>query len=131
MRILIADDNPVVRSGIAAMLKHENGWEICAEASNGADIVAQAAELRPDVVLLDVRMPGTSGLEAACLLRAQDPATKIILMSQHDPHQLVSRAVQVGADACLDKARIGTELVPTIKALTGLLFAAGSFERAS
>ncbi len=121
MRILIADDNQVVRRGIADLLAHEKGWEICGEASNGAETSDKAGELRPDLVLLDVRMPGTSGLEAARLLRAQNPAVKIIIMSQHDPQQLVSRAVQAGADACVDKATIGTELVPLIKALVGSL----------
>jgi two-component system response regulator DevR len=117
MRILIADDNQLVRRGISGLLSNEKNWELCGEASNSAEIFQNVAKLRPDVVLLDVRMPGTSGLEVARLLRAESPEIKIIIMSQHDPNQLVPHAIQAGADACVDKARIGTDLVPTIKSI--------------
>jgi DNA-binding NarL/FixJ family response regulator len=118
MRILIADDNPAVRHGIADLLEQEE-WHICGEASNGAETFQKAGELHPDVVVVDVMMPGTGGLEAARLLRAQNPAIKIVIISEHDPNLLVSRAIQAGADACVDKAWISRDLVPTIKGVTG------------
>ena len=115
MRILIADDNQAVRRGIIALLSGEPSWEICGEAAHGDEIVRKATELRPDVVLLDVSMPGTNGLDAARLLRRSFPNIRIVIMSQHDLRQLRPRAQEVGADACVDKAQIATELARAIR----------------
>jgi len=117
MRILVADDNLQVRRGVAAILTGEN-WEICGEVSDGREVIDKARTLAPDLILLDVRMPGLNGLEIAEQLRKEMPAAKILIMSQYDPSHLRPRALAAGADACIDKAQLGSELVATIMSLS-------------
>lgn len=118
MRILIADDNALVRTSMAEFLC-ENGWEVCGEASNGTEAIEQARTLRPDVMLLDISMPGTNGLEVAASLRRELPALKIVIVSHNDFDQLLPDAPQELADAFVDKARLGTDLLPVISKLFG------------
>ena len=117
MRILIADDNEQVRHGIAWLLSSEKEWQVCGEACSISETLDKTAELRPDLVLLDIRMPDGSGLDTARRLRLMMPELKIVIMSQHDPNRLASHAIHAGADACVDKARMGADLIPTISAV--------------
>jgi DNA-binding NarL/FixJ family response regulator len=114
MRILLADDNEFVRRGVKSILAPMTHWEICGEAKSGEEAVQIAAEVLPDLVLLDVSMPGLNGLDAARLLREKVPSAKIVIMSQHDPAILLSRALEAGAHDCVDKSRLSTKLLPTI-----------------
>ena len=123
MRILIADDNEWVRRGVMNILAPESQWEVCGEAKDGAETIQRAAELAPDLILLDVSMPGLNGLDVARLLREKVPAAKILIMSQHDPVILLPRAIEAGAHACVDKSHLSTELLPTI---TNMMNALGS-----
>lgn len=118
MRILIADDNALVRRGVIRILSDEPGWEICGEASSGTEVLEKARELQPDVALLDIRMPGLNGFEAARLLRKEFPALKILIISQFNPSELLPRATEAGADGCVDKACIATDLTQEIKKIT-------------
>ena len=120
MRILIADDSAVVRNGVKKILLRQANWEICGEAASGLEALARARELKPDVAVLDIRMPGADGLETARVLRRELPEIKILIMSQFDPEYLLPRALQAGANACIDKTRLGTDLLSTIKSLEGL-----------
>lgn len=115
MRILIADDNEYVRRGVAALLGDLKGAEVCGEAANSRETIEKTCQLRPDLVLLDVSMPGTNGLETAKLLREQIPEVKVLILSQHDPHSLRDAALRAGAVGCLDKGRIGTDLLSAIE----------------
>jgi two-component system, NarL family, nitrate/nitrite response regulator NarL len=117
MRILIIDDSEAVRRGVGGMLAAEESWEICGEASDSLEGLEKAQTLRPDVILLDMNMPGVSGLAAARLLRKEMPATRIVIMSQNDASIMHASAIQAGANACVDKASIGNSLVPTIRAV--------------
>jgi DNA-binding NarL/FixJ family response regulator len=114
MRILIADDSEVVRRGVRNILT-STSWEVCGEAIDGPDAIQKATELLPDLVLLDISMPGLSGLDVARLLREKVPATSILVMSQHDPSVLLPRALEAGAQACIDKSRLALDLVPAIE----------------
>ena len=114
MRILIADDSEVVRRGVRNILA-PTSWEICGEAIDGPDAIQKATQLLPDLVLLDISMPGLSGLDVARLLREKVPATSILVMSQHDPSVLLPRALEAGAHACIDKSRLALDLVPAIE----------------
>src|ERR1039457_6160362 len=109
MRILIADDNDWVRRGVRNILASMPHWEVCGEAKDGPQAIQRATELLPDLILLDVSMPGLNGLDVARLLREKVPATKILIMSQHDPVLLLPRALEAGAHACVDKGRVRAE----------------------
>jgi two-component system invasion response regulator UvrY len=117
MRILIADDSHLVRRGVVGLLSNEPPCQICGEASNAGETLTKANELRPDIVLLDVSMPGGNGLETARRLRQQIPGIKILMMSQHDPHHMPSHSLEAGADGFVDKGRLATDLLPTIRAM--------------
>jgi two-component system response regulator NreC len=118
-RILIADDSEMVRRGVTQILSSVANWEVCGEARDGSEALRKARELRPDLILLDVSMPGRSGLEAARLLRQELPKVKIVIMSQHDPIHLLPRALEAGANACIDKGRLGLDLFATIESVRG------------
>jgi DNA-binding NarL/FixJ family response regulator len=118
MRILIADDNEWVRRGVANILARRPQWEVCGEAKDGMETIQKAAELRPDVILLDVSMPGLYGLDVARLLREKVPTAKILIMSQQDPAVLLSSALAAGALACIDKSHLSSDLLPIISKVT-------------
>lgn len=115
LRILIVDDKEPVRRGIAGLIALEKDWEVCGEAENGMDAIQKAQQLRPDLVLLDISMPGLDGIKTARLLRRECPEIKILILSQHDPVQLLPRVLEAGAHGCVDKSRLGTDLLPSIK----------------
>jgi DNA-binding NarL/FixJ family response regulator len=117
MRILIADDNDLVRRGVIRLLSAETSWIVCGEATNGLEALQKARELLPDLILLDLRMPDINGLEATRRLRLELPEAKILLVTQHDPVRMRPSIIEAGGDACLDKGRLGTDLVTTIKSL--------------
>jgi len=117
LRILIADDSAMVRRGVIGLLSSEANWEICGEASDGSEALSMARALLPDVILLDVSMPGLNGLEVARRLRQEVPQARIIVMSQHDPAHLLPGVMAAGGDACLDKSRLAADLIDSIKKL--------------
>jgi DNA-binding NarL/FixJ family response regulator len=115
MRILIADDNQMIRRAISRLLDEYTGYEVCGEAANSSETIQQVADLRPDLVLLDVSMPGANGLETALLLKQKLPSTKVLIVSQHDPKPLQAFCLEAGADGSVDKARLSTDLIPAIQ----------------
>jgi DNA-binding NarL/FixJ family response regulator len=117
MRILVADDNQFVRRGIVRLLAQEDGMEVCGEASDSSDAIQKVTELEPDMILLDISMPGGNGLETARILKQKFPKIKILIVSQHNPEQMLSLSIEAGASGCVDKARIAVDLLPTIRGL--------------
>jgi len=117
MLILIVDDNERVRRGIAGVISYEKDWQLCGEARDGAEALEMTRLLLPDLVLLDVSMPGMDGLETARRLRHEHPSVKILILSQHDPEQLLPQALDAGANGCVDKSRISSDLVRIIKSV--------------
>ena len=115
LEILIADDNQLVRRGIARLLSQEKDWSVCGEAANAEEVLQLAINLHPGIVLLDVSMPGVDGLGVARLLKRRLPDTKVLIISQHDPQHLGPLALEAGAAGCLDKARLATDLLSTIR----------------
>jgi DNA-binding NarL/FixJ family response regulator len=115
MRILIADDNESVRRGVANLLASNPNLEICGEAKDGNDTLQKARELGPDLILLDISMPGLNGLEVSRLLRKEAVQSRIVIMSHHDPLQLLPSALAAGAQACVDKCRLSTDLLSSIE----------------
>jgi two-component system response regulator NreC len=119
MRILIADDNEPVRRCVRELLTSEASWEVCAEAVDGAEAIQKTVELHPDLIVLDISMPVVDGLTVARTLQKEAPSTIILIMSQHDPSILLPRALQAGAHACVDKCRLGVDLLPAARSITG------------
>lgn len=118
MRILVADDNDMVRRGVVGILSSEPAWRVCGEARDGSEALLKSRELQPDLILLDVSMPGMNGLEVARLLRQDDSRVRILVMSQYDPSQLLPRVLEAGGHGCVDKTRLGTDLLAAIKGMS-------------
>jgi two-component system, NarL family, response regulator NreC len=117
MRILVVDDNEHVRRGVLNILASETAWEVCGQAKDGEEAIRKARELLPDLVLLDISMPGMNGLEVTRILRREVAKVKILIMSQHDPSQILPRALDAGAQGCVDKGNLATDLLPRIQSI--------------
>ncbi len=117
IRVLIADDHAVVREGIRRVLGTEAEFEIVGEAVNGSDAVSLSRELEPDVVVLDLSMPGLSGFEAAERIRSTVPATRILILSIHDHEEYVARSVRAGAHGYLRKDSSPAELRAAVRTI--------------
>jgi DNA-binding NarL/FixJ family response regulator len=110
IRVLVADDHMLVRTGIRHVLESEAGFEVVGEAATGAEAVALAAKLQPDVVVLDISMPGESGLQVAARLRGTEPEPRVLILSMHDNAEYVMESVRAGAHGYLLKDTAATEL---------------------
>ena len=117
IRVLVCDDHAVVREGIRHVLAGEPGFEVVAEAANGEQAIALATEYRPDVVVLDVTMPGESGLRVAPKLRAAVPETRVLIMSMHDNAEYVREGMRAGASGYLLKDSAAAELRLAVRAV--------------
>ncbi len=116
-RVLIADDHEVVRQGLRALLAAHPGWEVCGEASDGWEVVRKAAELRPDVIAMDIGMPNLNGLDAAQQILNHDPRQKILFLTVYDSEQVAQKAMAAGARGILLKSDAGRELITAMDAL--------------
>jgi DNA-binding NarL/FixJ family response regulator len=117
LRILIVDDHDVARRGIRSLLEAHPGWEICGEAKDGREAVECATRMKPDLVLLDIGMPGLNGLDAARQIHAVCPDTRILILTMHDTEQLVREVLAVGARGYLLKSDSARDLVAAVEAL--------------
>src|SRR5687768_3018726 len=117
IRVLIADDHAVVREGIRHVLSSDAGFEVVGEAADGAEAVALAGALHPDVVVLDLSMPRVSGLEAAARIRAVLPDVSILVLSIHDHEEYVLQSVRAGAQGYLRKDSSPADVRAAIRAL--------------
>ena len=116
IRLLIVDDHPVVRDGLRGMFAETAEFEVVGEASNGLEAVARAEELRPDVVLMDLRMPGADGLAAIRELAARNVAARVLVLTTYDSDNDVVPAIQAGATGYLLKDAPREELVRAVRA---------------
>ena len=117
VRIVIADDHGVLRAGLAALLSAEPGFEVVGEAASGDVAVRIAVERRPDLVLLDLSMPGLGGLEATKLLKAKLPGARVLILTMHEESALVREAIAAGASGYIVKRAIDSELINAIHAV--------------
>jgi DNA-binding NarL/FixJ family response regulator len=118
LRILIADDVPMVRAGLKMLLEMHKGWSVCGEAGDGRDAVQKALTLNPDVVLLDVSMPNLNGLQAAELIKKDLPDANIYFVTQYHSLEMARAAAEAGARGYIAKVQIPTDLIPVIEADT-------------
>ncbi|MCX6032526.1 MAG: response regulator transcription factor [Chloroflexi bacterium] len=116
IRLMIADDHPVVRDGLRAMLASQPDFQVAGEAADGAVAVTLAAELRPDVILMDLRMPVLDGVTAIRQIRARQPAARILVLTTYDTDADILPAIEAGATGYLLKDTPRDELFRAIRA---------------
>jgi two-component system NarL family sensor kinase len=116
-RILIADDHEVMRRGVRGLIESHNEWAVCGEAVEGREAVRMSRQLRPDLVILDINMPGLTGLEAAQQIRRENPSARILFFSVHESPQTVREVVSVGGQGYVAKSRAGHDLVDAVRSV--------------
>ena len=112
--VLVVDDHALVRTGVVKIISHESDLQVVAEAANGAEAVEAWAKFRPDVTLLDLRMPVMEGVEAVRQIREMDPQAKVIVLTTYDTDEDITRALKAGAKAYALKDISADELVTCI-----------------
>lgn len=117
--ILTADDHPLIRTGLAAVIGAEPGLQVVAEAANGEEAIEAYARSRPDIVLMDLRMPVMDGLTATHAILADDPNARIIVLTTYDGDEDIHRALAAGARGYLLKDMMRTELLNVIRTVRG------------
>ena len=117
IRVFLADDHQLFREGIRSLLGHAQDIEIVGEAGDGQDAVTKVTTLLPDVVLMDISMPGMNGLEAAAQIRQAAPSVKVLILTVHETNQYVSQMLQVGAAGYVVKSVSSTDLVSAVRAV--------------
>jgi DNA-binding NarL/FixJ family response regulator len=116
-RILVVDDHEMVRKGVRRLLAARPGWEVCGEAADGAAAVAAAELLRPDIVVLDVMMPGTEGTATARAIRERVPRAEILVFTMHETEELLADALASGAQGYVLKSDPSRLLLAAVEAL--------------
>ena len=115
IRIVLADDHPVVREGIRGMLQGYDDIEVVGQAGSGPEAVALVAELHPDLVLMDLRMPGGDGVEATRTIAAAHPSTRVVVLTTYETDQDILRAIEAGASGYLLKDIAPAELARSVR----------------
>lgn len=116
-RVYVADDHPVYREGLVRALRSRPEFEIAGEAGDGQTALREIRELKPDVALLDVKMPGLDGTEVTHALRRDRAATRVVLVSAHAPSELIYRAIALGASAYLPKESSRDDICDAVAAV--------------
>ncbi len=117
MKVLIADDHGIVRSGLRKLLEGEDGIEVIAEASDGAEARDKTLELRPDLAILDVKMPELNGLEATREIHREAPEVSILILSMHEEERYLFEALKAGASGYVLKRAADSDLIDAIHAI--------------
>lgn len=132
-KILIVDDHEIVREGIRTLLgRSRPGWEICGEAPNASEALEKVKSLDPDIVILDITMPGMSGLEAAARMNKLGIRAKVLIFTMHDSQRLAKEVRDVGARGYVLKSQAARDLVQAIeRILAGGTFSIASAEPAT
>jgi DNA-binding NarL/FixJ family response regulator len=115
VRVLVVDDQRLVREGVASLLALEPGVAVVGTAADGGEAVERAVVLRPDVVLMDVRMPGTDGVEATAAVRRRAPGVRVVMLTTFDDEEYVVRALRAGASGYLLKDLPVAELARAVR----------------
>lgn len=126
IKVMVVDDNPQFASAAARFLAESGGFELLANAHSGSEALARAEKERPDLMLIDIRMPGLNGLAVASLIKARQTPPKIVMMTLEDGEGYRSGAVAAGADGFLAKAAFARDL----HAVVDTLFGADATQRA-
>ena len=116
-RVILADDHPLLRQALRDVLEKQPDFEVIAEACDGEEAVRLATELVPDVVIMDISMPNLSGLEATKQIKAQCPATAVLVLTVHSDSEHILSILQAGAGGYLTKSVYGDEVIHAVRAL--------------
>lgn len=116
LKILVADDNELMRSGLCGLLKEHPGWRICGEAAGGLDAIQKSIHLKPDVILLDVSMPDLNGFQVAKRIHERLPVSAILIVTEHDPQLFESIEPQPGVWGYVMKSRASSQLLSAVEA---------------
>jgi two-component system, NarL family, sensor kinase len=114
-RILIADDHEVMRRGVRGLIEGHQEWAVCGEAVEGKEAVEKSKELNPDLVILDINMPGLTGIDAAQQIRLENPSAKILFFSVHESDHTMREVIKAGAQGYVAKSRAGHDLVTAVR----------------
>ena len=117
IKLLVADDHNIVRSGLTALINSENDMTVVAEATNGQQAVDLFKQHRPDVAIMDLRMPILGGVDAIIAIRKEFPAARIVVLTTYDGDEDIYRALQAGASGYLLKGMLAEELLEAIRAV--------------
>jgi DNA-binding NarL/FixJ family response regulator len=117
IRVLVADDHPIVRSGLVALLESADDVAVVGVAANGEEAVARAIELEPDIVLMDLRMPGIDGDEATARILAEKPGIRVVILTTYESDTSILTAIEAGASGYLLKAAPEAELLAGIRSV--------------
>jgi DNA-binding NarL/FixJ family response regulator len=117
VRIFVADDHDIVREGVKSLLKSRPEWTICGEASDGMQAASLIGEIDCDIAILDISMPGKSGLEVAALVSGKHPEIKILIFTMHSGKTLNSAVREAGAHGVVQKSFAARDLIRAIEAL--------------
>ena len=117
IKLMIVDDHTVVRDGLAAMFGREEGFTVAGEASNGQEAVDRAREIKPDIVLMDLRMPELNGVEAMRRIKTEDPDIQFIVLTTYDSDEFIFDAIEAGARGYLLKDASREELFQAVNAV--------------
>ena len=118
-RVLVVDDHAVIRRGVQGILSTYPEWDLCGETDNGQDAIRLAGELAPEVVIMDVSMPGMNGLEATRIIHEVLPDTKVLLLTLHSSSEFVRSAFRAGARGYVLKSDAENELVRALNVVIG------------
>ena len=118
LRILIADDQTLVRKAVRLLLESQAGWRVCGEAADGREAIDQTRELHPDVVIMDLSMPNMDGLEATRAIHAAFPDTQILILTLHHFPHLAKVVQRAGAQGCVLKSDSNRYLIPAVSSLS-------------
>jgi two-component system NarL family sensor kinase len=131
-RILIADDHELMRRGLRGLIESHDEWAVCGEAVEGREVVRKSAELEPDLVIMDVNLPGLSGIEAAVQIRQEREAARILFFTVHDSDEVIREIIDAGAHGYVAKSRASQDLVEAVrKVLSGKTFFPGAVAAAA
>jgi two-component system, NarL family, response regulator DevR len=117
LRLLVVDDHEVVRQGLVSLLDRRSGFEVVAQAGTAAEAIAAAARFEPDLVVMDVRLPDGSGVEACREIRAARPATRVVMLTSYPDEEAVLSAIIAGASGYLLKQIRGRDLVSALESV--------------
>lgn len=118
-RVLIVDDHAFIRRGVQSILQAFPEWELCGEASNGADAIRLVEALNPDIVLMDVTMPGINGIDATRIIRQAYPSVRVVLLTLHESSEILRSGFRAGANGYLLKADAEDELTKAMRVVIG------------